>query len=69
MGEQMQNYTLVGKRGYLISKIQIDLFNYSNIQLDAPMRRNQKDDIPQFSLYKKSENKLRHFSLNFVSSL
>ena len=51
--EQMRDCTLIGDRGYLSAEVQIDLFNYANIQLDTPMRTNQKDYKPQFSLFKK----------------
>ncbi|MBT0571968.1 IS982-like element ISRa1 family transposase [Riemerella anatipestifer] len=60
-GEQMRNCTLIGDRGYLSAKVQIDLFNYANIKLDTPMRSNQKDYIPQFSLYKKKRKRIETF--------
>ncbi|OBP39970.1 transposase [Riemerella anatipestifer] len=61
IGEQMRNCTLIGDRGYLSAKVQIDLFNYANIKLDTPMRSNQKDYIPQFSLYKKKRKRIETF--------
>ncbi|AZZ58151.1 IS982-like element ISRa1 family transposase [Riemerella anatipestifer] len=61
IGEQMRNCTLIGDRGYLSAKVQIDLFNYANIKLDTPMRSNQKDYIPQFSLYKKKRKRIEIF--------
>lgn len=61
IGEQMKNCTLIGDRGYLSAKVQIDLFNYANIQLDTPMRSNQRDYIPQFSLYKKKRKRIETF--------
>ncbi|WPC11740.1 IS982-like element ISRa1 family transposase [Riemerella anatipestifer] len=61
IGEQMRNCTLIGDRGYSSAKVQIDLFNYANIKLDTPMRSNQKDYIPQFSLYKKKRKRIETF--------
>ncbi|QZO94907.1 IS982 family transposase [Riemerella anatipestifer] len=61
IGEQMRNCTLIGDRGYLSAKVQIDLSNYANIKLDTPMRSNQKDYIPQFSLYKKKRKRIETF--------
>ncbi|QZO86741.1 IS982-like element ISRa1 family transposase [Riemerella anatipestifer] len=61
IGEQMRNCTLIGDRGYLSAKVQIDLFNYANIKLDTPMRSNEKDYIPQFSLYKKKRKRIETF--------
>ncbi|UZF07904.1 IS982-like element ISRa1 family transposase [Riemerella anatipestifer] len=61
IGEQMRNCTLIGDRDYLSAKVQIDLFNYANIKLDTPMRSNQKDYIPQFSLYKKKRKRIETF--------
>lgn len=61
IGEQMRNCTLIGDRGYLSAKVQIDLFNYANIKLDTPMRSNQKGYTPQFSLYKKKRKRIETF--------
>ena len=54
--EQLSNCTLIGDKGYLSAEVQIDLFNYANIQLDTPKRTNQKDYRPQFRLFRKNEN-------------
>lgn len=56
--EQMKDCTLIGDKGYLSTEIQIDLFNYANIQLDTPMRSNQKNYIPQFSLFRKKRKRI-----------
>lgn len=63
--------TLIGDRGYLSAEVQIDLFNYANIQLDTPMRTNQKDYKPQFSLFKKKrkEKESRLCFHNFATNL
>jgi len=37
-----QNCLLIGDRGYISKNIQVDLFNYSNIKLSVPMRKNQQ---------------------------
>ncbi len=67
--EQMSDCTLIGDKGYLSTEVQIDLFNYANISLDTPMRENQKDYTPQFSLFRKKENEWRHFSVNYATNL
>lgn len=67
--EQMSDCTLIGDKGYLSTEVQIDLFNYANIPLDTPMRENQKDYTPQFSLFRKKENEWRHFSVNYATNL
>lgn len=38
MKEQLSNCTLIGDKGYLSAEVQIDLFNYANIQLDTPKK-------------------------------
>lgn len=37
----LKNCTLIGDKGYLSADYQIDLFNYSNINLSVPLRKNQ----------------------------
>lgn len=59
--EQMSDCTLIGDKGYLSAQVQIDLFNYAHIQLDTPMRTNQKDYKPQFSLFKKKRKRIETF--------
>lgn len=56
--EQLSNCTLLGDKGYLSSEIQIDLFNYANIELETPKRVNQKDYKHQFYLFKKQRKRI-----------
>ncbi|WP_372482953.1 IS982 family transposase [Elizabethkingia anophelis] len=56
--EQLSDCTLLGDKGYLSSEIQIDLFNYANIELETPKRVNQKDYKPQFYLFKKQRKRI-----------
>lgn len=56
--EQLSDCTLLGDKGYLSSEIQIDLFNYANIELETPKRINQKDYQPQFYLFKKQRKRI-----------
>lgn len=56
--EQLSDCTLLGDKGYLSSEIQIDLFNYANIELETPKRSNQKDYKPQFYLFKKQRKRI-----------
>ncbi|MDV3463017.1 IS982 family transposase [Elizabethkingia miricola] len=55
---QMSNCTLIGDRGYLSTKVQTDLFNYANIQLDTPMRINQKNYQKQKYIFRKSRKRI-----------
>ena len=56
--EQLSNCTLIGDKGYLSAEVQINLFNYANIQLDTPKGTNQKDYRPQFKLYSKKRKRI-----------
>lgn len=56
--EQLSDCTLLEDKGYLSSEIQIDLFNYANIELETPKRVNQKDFRPQFYLFKKQRKRI-----------
>lgn len=56
--EQLSDCTLLGDKGYLSSEIQIDLFNYANIELETPKRINQKNYKPQFHLFKKQRKRI-----------
>ena len=49
--ENFQNCLLIGDRGYVSKEIQMDLFNYSRINLSVPMRKNQHDFV-EFSRIK-----------------
>ena len=56
--EQLSDCTLLGDKGYLSAEIQIDLFNYANIELETPKRMNQKDYKQQFYLFKKQRKRI-----------
>ena len=49
--ENFQNCLLIGDRGYISKEIQMDLFNYSRINLSVPMRKNHHDFV-EFSRMK-----------------
>ena len=49
--ENFQNCLLIGDRGYISKEIQMDLFNYSRINLSVPMLKNQHDFV-EFSRMK-----------------
>lgn len=54
--QNFEEVTILGDKGYLNKQIQVDLFNYQNINLEVPMRRNQKNfkDYPAiFRKYRK----------------
>lgn len=49
--KNFQNCLLIGYRGYVSKEIQMDLFNYSRINLSVPMRKNQLNYV-EFSRMK-----------------
>jgi hypothetical protein len=55
--DNFKNCELIGDRGYISKEVQLDLFNYSNINLSVPMRKNQQDFV-KFS-YTKSKIRKR----------
>ena len=50
---QLSNCTLIGDRGYLSAKIQLNLFETCNLKLNTPMRSNQKNYKKQPYLFRK----------------
>ena len=66
----MNNCTLIGDRGYLSTQVQTDLFNYSNIKLDTPMRSNQKKNYQSRNIFlENQERESKRYFLNFVTNL
>lgn len=55
---QMKNSILLADKGYLSSKIQLDLFNEANIILETPMRSNQINYKPQPYIFRKSRKRI-----------
>lgn len=55
--DQFKNCEIIGDRGYISSDYQLDLFNYSNIKLSIPLRKNQHN-FNGFS-YKKAKIRKR----------
>lgn len=56
--QQLSDCVLLGDKGYISSKIQLDLFNSVNIKLETPKRANQKDYSPQYYLFKKYRKRI-----------
>ena len=54
---------------YLSVDYQLDLFESAQIKLETPMRNNQVNYKKWPYIFKKVENELRHFFLNYVTSL
>jgi len=50
---QISECQILGDKGYLSSEVQLDLFQTANIRLEVPMRKNQKNYVPQFYLFRK----------------
>ena len=63
--EKFKNCLLIGDRGYISKQLQIDLFNYSNIKLSVPMRKNQHD----FVVFSKTKSKIRKRIETAISQL
>lgn len=55
---QFKEVTIIGDKGYLSKQIQVDLFNYQNIKLEVPLRRNQKEYQPQPYILRKSRKRI-----------
>jgi Transposase DDE domain len=56
--DQMKDSILIGDKGYLSAQIKLDLFHESNITLETPMRRNQKNYKPQAYIFRKSRKRI-----------
>ena len=55
---QMKDCTLIGDKGYLSTKMQLNLFESCNIKLSTPMRKNQKNYREQPYIFKKSRKRI-----------
>lgn len=55
---QLSDCLLLGDRGYLSANIQLDLFETGNINLQTPMRHNQKGYKKQPYIYRKSRKRI-----------
>ncbi|MFT7033119.1 MAG: hypothetical protein ACJA2S_001621 [Cyclobacteriaceae bacterium] len=58
MNSQLSDCVLIGDKGYLFSSLQLDLFHLANIQLETPMRRNQKNYKKQDWVFRKTRKRL-----------
>ena len=63
--ENFKNCLLIGDRGYISEKLRVDLFNYSNIKLSVPMRKNQHE----FVSFSKVKSKIRKRIETAISQL
>jgi len=55
---QLADCVLIGDKGYLSSFLQLDLFHTANIQLDTPMRSNQKNYKKQDWIFRKTRKRI-----------
>lgn len=55
---QISDCTLIGDRGYLSAKIQLNLFETCNITLNTPMRNNQKKYKKQPYVFRKKRKRI-----------
>jgi len=56
--DQLKNCTLLADKGYLSTNYQIDLFQSANINLETPMRINQKNYQKQPYIFRKSRKRI-----------
>jgi hypothetical protein len=54
----LNNATLIGDAGYVSSDYQVDLFTQARINLQAPMRKNQKDYKPYPFIFRRSRKRI-----------
>src|SRR5690606_21728613 len=66
---QLSDCVLLGDKGYLSQTIQLDLFNEVNIQLETLKEKIKKTINHNFIHLKNTENVLKLYSRNFVTSL
>ena len=55
---QISDCTLIGDKGYLSTKVQLNLFESCNIRLDTPMRTNQKNYRRQPYIFRKKRKRI-----------
>ena len=55
---QFEDIVILGDKGYLSKQMQIDLFNYQNIKLEIPFRKNQKEYKAQPYILRKSRKRI-----------
>lgn len=53
-----EDVVILGDKGYLSKSIQMDLFNYQNIRLEVPLRKNQTDYQPQTYIFRKNRKRI-----------
>lgn len=56
--ELLQNCIITGDKGYISKEQQIDLFETAHIQLEVPLRSNQKDGKPLIRILKKVRKRI-----------
>ena len=55
---KFEDVVILGDKGYLSQSIQMDLFNYQNIRLGVPLRKNQIEYQPQAYILRKSRKRI-----------
>lgn len=56
--EMLRNCVITGDKGYIGKQHQIDLFEMAGIQLELPLRNNQKEQKPVISILKKVRKRI-----------
>ncbi len=57
----MRDCTIIGDKGYIANTQQLDLFRQVNIELEIPMRANQKQYKPQPHIIRKMRKRIETF--------
>ncbi|MGB1247311.1 MAG: transposase, partial [Chitinophagales bacterium] len=55
---QLNDCTLLGDKGYLSAEYQLNLFESNRIELETPMRKNQKNFRKQPYIFRKSRKRI-----------
>ena len=55
---QFNNCVVIGDKGYLSADYQLDLFESSQIKLETPMRKNQKNYKKQTYIFRKKRKRI-----------
>ena len=58
---QMHDCSIIGDKGYITNTQQLDLFRQANIELEVPMRVNQKPYQPQPHIIRKTRKRVETF--------
>ena len=67
--ELFSNCMIIGDKGYIGRQYQINLFESVGIELEVPLRSNQKEQKPRMLILKKVRKRIETVFLSYVTSL